>query len=44
VVVLARGREDRRPFRPEEEDLLGRFAQQAAIALDQVSLIEEIEA
>jgi PAS domain S-box-containing protein len=44
VIALARSREDTRTFRPDEEDLLGRFAQLAAIALDQVGLIEEIEA
>jgi len=44
VIALARARDDRRPFREEEEDLLVRFAQLAAIALDQVGLIDEIEA
>ena len=44
VIALVRGRDDDRPFRAEEEDLLARFAQLGAIALDQVRLIEEIEA
>ena len=44
VIALARDRADERPFRPDEEELLTRFAQLAAIALDQVRLIEEIEA
>lgn len=44
VIAVARGREDDRTFRPEEEDLLARFAQLGAIALAEVRLIEEIEA
>ena len=44
VIALARDRTDELPFRPEEEELLTRFAQLGAIALDQMRLIEEIEA
>lgn len=44
VIAVARGRDDDRPFRPEEEELLARFAQLGAIALAEVRLIEEIEA
>ncbi len=44
AIALARGRDDRQAFREDEEDLLARFAQLGAIALEQVRLIEEIEA
>jgi len=44
VIALVRRRADERPFRADEEELLARFAQLGAIALDQVRLIDEIEA
>jgi PAS domain S-box-containing protein len=44
VLTLARVRDDRRPFTVAEETLLTRFTQLGAIALQNVRLIEEIEA
>ncbi|MBA2666292.1 MAG: GAF domain-containing protein [Trueperaceae bacterium] len=44
VLTLTRPREDRRPFGSEEEGLLRRFTQLASIAVQNVRLIEEIEA
>ncbi len=44
VLALARPREDRRPFSRTEETLLVSFARLGTIALENVRLIEEIEA
>lgn len=44
VIALARDRAEELHFRPDEEEVLTRFAQLGAIALDQMRLIEEIEA
>lgn len=44
VLALARQRDDRRPFSEAEQGLLVSFARLGAIALDNVRLIEEIDA
>ncbi len=44
VMVVARAREDRRPFQPTDEAQLARFAELAALAVLNVRLIDELEA